>query len=171
MAQDHQPVINLNDIELDPRPDDFTAPGDAQDRFDANMGAVASKIGAKLLGYNLTSIPPGKSAFPMHNHHVNEEMFLILVGEGILRVGEKQYPIKSNDIIACPPGGPETAHQITNNGTEPLRFLAVSTRLSPEYVEYPESGKFGVYAQRSDERGTFRFISREGNSLDYWEDE
>ena len=50
------------------------------------------------------------------------------------------------DIIACPPGGPETAHQLINTGEGELKYLAVSTKLSPELCEYPDSGKFGVMA-------------------------
>jgi len=165
-----KPVISLEDIVLKPRSADFVATADASERFDADMGGVASKIGARLLGYNITSVPPGKSAFPKHNHHVNEEMFLILEGQGLLAVGDKTYPVKPNDIIACPPGGPETAHQLTNTGEVPLRFLAVSTKLSPEYVEYPDSGKFGVYAARQGSE-PLRYIGREDNSLDYWEGE
>lgn len=166
-----KPIINLNDIELKPRPESFAAPGLAANRFDAKMGSVASIIGAKHLGYNITLIPPGKSAFPQHNHHVNEEMFLILDGNGEFTVGDETYAIKAHDIIACPPGGSETAHQITNTGTEPLRFLAVSTKLSPEFVEYPNSGKFGVYATRGNGQERFRFLGREESSLDYWEGE
>jgi uncharacterized cupin superfamily protein len=36
-------------------------------------------------------------------------MFLILEGEGELRFGDKRYPIRKHDVIACPPGGPEVA--------------------------------------------------------------
>ena len=166
-----KPVINLADVELQPRPESFVATGSAINRFDADMGPVASRIGAKLLGYNVTSIPVGKSAFPLHNHHVNEEMFLILSGTGELRVGDDRFPLCKDDIVACPPGGPETAHQITNTGNEPLRFLAVSTKLSPEYVEYPDSGKFAIVAERGENRGRFMHVGREGESLDYWEGE
>ena len=49
------------------------------------MAPVGPRIGAQLLGYNITAVPPGKRAFPLHNHHVNEEMFFILSGSGELR--------------------------------------------------------------------------------------
>ena len=40
------------------------------------------------------------------------------------------------------------AHQLINtSATDVLRVLAVSTRLSPEIGEYPDSGKFGVLAE------------------------
>ena len=34
--------------------------------------------------------------------------------------------------MACPAGGPESAHQIINCGDEELRYLAVSTQRAPE---------------------------------------
>ena len=98
----------------------------------------------KLLGYNITAVPPGKRAFPLHNHVVNEEMFFVLEGSGELRVGDATHPVRAGDIIACPPGGPETAHQLVNTGDAELKYLAVSTTLSPEVCDYPDSGKFGV---------------------------
>lgn len=169
-----KPVVNLKDIELLPRAESFAATGEAADRYDAQTGMIGSLIGAKLLGYNLTRIPAGHSAFPLHNHHVNEEMFLIVDGTGELKVGDKVYQIRKGDIIACPPGGPATAHQLTSSLHSDLTFLAVSTRLSPEYVEYPNSGKFGVYADITGADGNpvrTSFIGRSEDGRDYWEGE
>jgi len=169
------PVINLDEIHPEPRPAAFAAPGAAAERFDARMGEIAPRIGARLIGCNLTVIPPGKAAFPRHNHWVNEELFYILSGSGEVRIGDAVYPLRPGDFIACPPGGPETAHQIRNTGGEELRFIAISTRLSPEIVDYPDSGKFGVRHETRDpatgQARVFRFIGRAGDSLDYWEGE
>jgi uncharacterized cupin superfamily protein len=170
-----KPILNIADVELQPRPAAFAVTGSAADRFDARMGFIAPLIGAKKLGYNLTAVPPGKRAFPFHNHRVNEEMFFIIEGEGEVRIGEAVYPIRSGDIIACPPGGMETAHQIINTGTAELKYLAISTKQSPEIAEYPDSGKFGVLAeypagQDGQPRG-FRFVGRESLNIDYWDGE
>jgi len=59
------------------------------------MGQISSLVGAQKLGYNITKVPPGKRAFPIHNHHVNEEMFLILEGEGQVRIGNEMFPINA----------------------------------------------------------------------------
>lgn len=170
-----RPVINIADIVLEPRPPAFAPSGAAAERFEAKMGFIAPRIGARKLGYNLTAVPPGKSAFPSHNHHANEEMFFVLQGTGELQVGGNTYPIRVGDVIACPAGGKEAAHQIVNTGAEELRYLAVSTKLSPELVEYPHSGKFGVLAELpASDDGTprrFMFVGRESDSRDYWEGE
>lgn len=170
-----KPVINIADVVLEPRPPLFAPSGEAAERFAANMGFIAPRIGAKKLGYNITAVPPGKSAFPAHNHHANEEMFFVLQGTGELRIGADTYPIRVGDVIACPAGGKELAHQIINTGAEEMRYLAVSTKLSPELVEYPNSGKFGVLAElpatADGKPQRFMFVGRESQSLDYWEGE
>ena len=118
-------------------------------------------------------MPPGKRAFPFHNHRANEEMFFVLSGSGEIRIGSDVHPIRAGDVIACPAGGPETAHQIINTGTEELRYLAVSTKMSPEIAEYPDTGKFGITAQYQagpdGQPRMFMFVGREDQSLDYWE--
>lgn len=170
-----EPIINIADVHLQPRPPGFAPTGEAAERFEAKMGFIGPRIGAQQLGYNITSVPPGKRAFPFHNHRVNEEMFFVLQGSGEIRIGESTYPIRVGDVIACPAGGKETAHQVINSGTEELRYLAVSTKLSPEIAEYPDSGKFGALAElpagADGKPQRFLFVGREHESLDYWEGE
>ena len=171
------PVINIADIEFIDwgRGAERPGAGVAPEKYKAQLGYVAPKIGAQKLGYNITVLAPGKAAFPAHSHRVNEEMFFVLEGQGELRVGDKTYPVKQGDFIACPPGGPETAHQIYNNSPADLKYLAVSTMMSPEIAEYPDSGKTGVYHMRTDADGKpdpWRYISRvDGGTVPYWDGE
>ena len=170
-----KPLINIADVELQPRSAAYAAAGEAATKYDARMGMIAPRIGAKLLGYNITAVPPGMRAFPHHNHLVNEEMFFVLEGSGELRIGEGTHPVRAGDIIACPPGGPETAHQLVNTGDVELRYLAVSTQLSPEVCQYPDSDKFAVSV--SNATGTagqpwrFRHVGHVSDARDYWEGE
>lgn len=162
------PILNIADLPLQEQ-------GHGE-RFQARFALIASRIGAKKLGYNLTVLAPGKRAFPFHSHRVNEEMFFVVAGQGEVRIGAERHPIRQGDVIACPPGGPETAHQIINNSDAELRYLAVSTKLSPEIAEYPDSGKFGVLAElspatESHPAETFRFVGRTEGGLDYWDGE
>jgi len=167
-------IVNIADIELVPRPEEFAATGAAAERYDARMGFVGARIGARQLGYNITAVPPGKRAFPFHNHRVNEEMFFVVRGSGEVRIGDGIYPIREGDFIACPAGDKHSAHQITNTGNTELLYLAVSTKLSPEICEYPNTGKFGVIAEFGKATGTpevFRYVGREDMEADYWEGE
>jgi uncharacterized cupin superfamily protein len=169
-----RPIVNIAEVDLPPRSAAYAAKGAAAERFDGRMGEIAPLIGAQKLGYNITAVPPGKRAFPFHNHRVNEEMFFVLQGGGEVRIGHERFDIREGDVIACPPGGPETAHQIINTGKMELRYLAVSTMLSPEICDYPDSGKFAISERPREPDGTsrgFRFVGRADSMLDYWEGE
>lgn len=170
----NRPVINLDEIVIEERAAMFQPPGAAAERFGSRSGAIGTRLGAKLLGYNLTVVPPGKRAFPLHNHHANEEMFFILQGRGELRVGGERYSIRQGDFIASPPGGPELAHQIINTGEEELRYLAVSTTHMPDCVEYPDSGKVATYMRHPAPDGSLRLvrlINRPEANAGYWDGE
>jgi uncharacterized cupin superfamily protein len=158
-----RPIVNLADLELQPMSP--PVPEAVADRYGARFAWIGPQVGAQKLGYNLTVVPPGKRAFPFHSHRVNEEMFFVLEGEGEIRIGDARYPIKQGDVVACPPGGPETAHQILNTSSKELRYLAVSTKMYPEIAEYPDSKKVGVLGDG------MRFLVRAGESRDYWEGE
>ena len=171
-----KPILNLAEVEFRKVGHGSNFPGaeNAPEKFEAKVGDIGRRLGAQKLGYNLTVVPPGKRAFPFHNHRVNEEMFLILEGEGEVRIGPATYPVRTGDVIAHPSGGPETAHQIVNTSTAELKYLAVSTRLSAEIAEYPDSGKFGVYAEYPGADGKpsgFRFISRTSANINYYDGE
>ena len=152
------PVINLADVTFD----DVEENG----RYTSRRAMFSAGIGARQLGYNLTELPPGKAQCPFHSHHAEEEMFLILEGEGELRFGADRYPLRPMDVVACPTGGAEVAHQIINTGTGMLRYLAVSTLAPVEVCEYPDSGKLGFYSA-SGAGGIFRA----GDKADYYDGE
>ena len=162
-----RPILNISELEF--------RPWSRGEKFEAKLGAIAPRLGAQKLGYNVTVLPPGKRAFPFHCHRVNEEMFFVLEGSGEIRIGAERHPIRSGDVIACPPGGPETAHQIINTSSADLKYLAVSTSLSPEICEYPDSKKYGILAQFPSAEGKLepvRFITEtQGTQDDYWRGE
>ncbi|RAO77467.1 cupin domain-containing protein [Dyella jiangningensis] len=170
-----RPIMNIADVELQPFPPGMGPTGETAERFEARMGRLSMQIGAQKLGYNITAVPPGKRAFPLHCHRVNEEMFFILEGTGEVRIGEERHAIRAGDIIACPPGGPEAAHQIINTGDTEMRYLAVSTKQSPEICEYPDTGKFGIMAEypptADGKPQGFRHVSKAELAVGYWEGE
>ncbi len=126
-----KPLINLDEV------NDFEEIDDGP--FQERYAGISEKIGAKKLGYSIAIVPPNKKVCPFHNHRINEEMFLILEGEGTLRFGDREYSIKKNDIIACPPGGREVAHQIINTSDCDIKYLCLSTNEPFDICEYPDS--------------------------------
>jgi uncharacterized cupin superfamily protein len=43
--------------------------------------------------------------------------------------------LRKHDVIACPTGGPEVAHQIINTGTIEMRYLSLSSLVEIETCE------------------------------------
>ena len=162
---DKSPILNIQDVEYT----DWGKGG----AFEAKLGAVASRLGAKKLGYRVVVLPPSKKAWPFHLHHVNEEMFFILEGDGALRFGDQRHSIKAGDVICCPPG-PGTAHQIVNTSDSELKYLAVSTMEQAEVAEYPDSGKFAAMAAAApggDRSRRIFWVARKDAVVDYWDGE
>jgi uncharacterized cupin superfamily protein len=157
-----RPLMNLDDVKFD----------DVEENglYTSSRGQIGAHIGAEQLGYNLTVLPPGKAQCPFHSHHGEEEMFLILEGEGELRFGDRRFPIRRHDVIACPTGGAEVAHQIINTGSTPLRYLALSNLVELEACEYPDSQKVLVTAGR-DGTSRLRKMFRAETTVDYYDRE
>ncbi len=148
-------------------------PLESFERGQAYAGAdvrVANRIGLEKLGATYTEVPPGKSSCPFHVHHVEEEMFVILEGEGRYRFGSKVYEVEAGDVLGAPCGRAEFAHKLTNTGSTTLKYLAISTMAQTDVCEYPDSGKFAV-GTRSDDPEEFGFIGRAIEPLDYWDGE
>jgi len=134
-------------------------------RYDSMIGALSDGTLARKLGCGVDTVAPGQQSCPYHFHHTQEEMFVVLAGEGTLRVAGEMLPIKTGDVIFIP-CGPDYPHQILNTSNAPLSYLSISTQERPEVCEYPDSGKIGVFAARGRS-----FVQRPENGLDYWEGE
>lgn len=68
-------------------------------------------------------LEPGEAP-PLHQHDDTEQIFYILDGEGILRIGseEKEFAVRPADVVRIPP---RTLHSIRCTGPTPLRYLAI----------------------------------------------
>lgn len=157
-----KPFINLDELA------DFQEQGEGP--YGEKYSAISNKIGAKKLGYSISIVPPGKKVCPFHNHRINEEMFLVLEGHGTLRFGDKEYPLKKHDIIACPPGGRDVAHQIINTSNSELKYLCLSTNEPYDICEYPDSNKVMAMVGEAGKR-EFRHISKADQQVDYMDGE
>ena len=162
-----EPVVNINDLKLE-----SWERGALYGGADVRIGPM---IGVKDLGISYSVVQPGKSGCPFHNHHVEDEMFIILEGEGIYRFDDKTYPIKAGSVLGAPAGGQETAHQIINTGTTPLRYYGISTMSIADVCEYPDSGKFGVFSRSTRnpyDKSTIRHLQHlDHKGIDYWDGE
>ncbi len=157
-----KPIMNLDAVEFD----------DVEENgfYTSSRGQIGAHIGARKLGYNLTVLPPGKAQCPFHCHHGEEEMFFILEGEGELRFGDQRYPIRRHDVIACPTGGPEVAHQIINTGKTTMRYLSLSTLAELDACEYPDSQKVLIVAGQGNDLKLRKMVRAE-NTVEYYDRE
>ena len=160
-----QPVLNIADVALRE-----IGNGGA---FVGQAGRLGPLIGMKQLGCQLIVLAPGKTAFPLHAHHVNEEMLVVREGTGTYRHGAARLPLRAGDVVAAPAGDAASAHKIINTGDTERRYLASSTRVNIDVVEYPDSGKFRVASQIPEYSGMlsapFQFIGRSKDSVDYYD--
>ena len=137
--------------------------------YDSLSARLASGSAARKLGASIDTVAPGKRSCPYHFHHAQEEMFIVIEGAGTLRVAGELLPLRTGDVVFVPPG-PEYPHQIINTSNQPLKYLSISTRETPEIVEYPDSDKY-LAMDSSGDGLSFDAIQRTGNSIDYWDGE
>jgi uncharacterized cupin superfamily protein len=119
------------------------------------------------LAAGLWELAPGKRSFPFHFHHMTEEAMFVVSGSGKVRTPDGETPIGPGDHIYFPPGGP--AHQLINDGSEPLVYLGMSAGIGADVVEYPDSGK--VNAGVGQFPNIKRFIFRAKDQVDYFDGE
>src|SRR5690606_8871683 len=74
-------TANIFTTPCEPMPDVLAPTGDAAERFEARIAMVGAALGMRQLGCNLFTVPAGKRAFPFHNHHAVEELFIIIEGQ------------------------------------------------------------------------------------------
>ena len=144
-------------------------------KFEARLTRLGGLIGAEQLGAQLIVLPRGKAAYPRHAHHNNEELFVVLEGSGEYQAGSDTFAVKAGDVISAVAGDGSTAHQMRNNSSAELKYLAVSTRHDPDVVEYPDSGKFAVASRVPRGSGllgaALAYVGRKNSGVDYWDGE
>jgi uncharacterized cupin superfamily protein len=106
-------VVNLHEVPLEEQ--------GRGEMFLARHASLGRLLGALMLGCRLTVLAPGKRAWPLHCHHANDELFIVLSGRGTLRHAGGTRSIAAGDVVLAPAGGAETAHQIVNDGDGELR--------------------------------------------------
>ena len=114
---------------------------------------------------SIYEIPPGKSAYPYHYHHKNEETFYILSGEGILRTPCGERKGRAGDFLFFPVGK-EGAHKLTNSScTEKLVYIDFDVVHDVDIAQYPDSDKIGIWG-----KGINKLFPQSG-SVDYYDGE
>jgi uncharacterized cupin superfamily protein len=132
------------------------------------FGQDRKALGGEKLSCGLWQLLPGKRSFPLHAHHVTEEALFVISGQAKVRTPEGETEIGPGDYVSFPAGG--VAHQLVNDGAEPLVYVAMAAVSGVDVVEYPDSGKLACSI------GSFpsgkRFMFRQADAVaDYFEGE
>ncbi|MGN6171118.1 MAG: cupin domain-containing protein [Solirubrobacteraceae bacterium] len=119
---------------------DFTQPVWDADRFPGrHVAHVGAQAGARELAASVYELDPGAVGSPLHAHHGNEELLLVLAGTPSLRGPDGTQLLWPGAVVAFPRGKPG-AHSLVNRSDAAVRYLVVSTTNRPDIVEYLDTG-------------------------------
>jgi uncharacterized cupin superfamily protein len=118
------------------------------------------RLATEALSASLWELPPGKKSFPMHRHLLTDEAIFVISGHANVRSQDGTTPIGPGDFVPFVPGG--DAHQLINDGTEPLIYLGVSAGKGNDVTEYPDSRKLHVVVAGKS------LAFEEGDAVDYF---
>jgi len=99
-------------------------------QFPGHFGGALSKplvrpetAGSRLIDYRISTYQP-MAYVERHAHAVQEQVYHVLEGEGMMEIGGQRQVVRKHDVVFIPPRVP---HSITNNGLTDLTFIVVTT--------------------------------------------
>ncbi|HVR45122.1 MAG TPA: cupin domain-containing protein [Candidatus Binatia bacterium] len=104
---------------------------------DAEVGFA---IGARRLGYRVSTVGPGQRFCPLHAHAREEELFFVLEGEPSVRTLAGTIRCRKGDFVALPVGESGT-HQLINESDAPATVILLARNEDVEACYYPDSDK------------------------------
>jgi mannose-6-phosphate isomerase-like protein (cupin superfamily) len=82
----------------------------------------------KLIDYRISAYQP-MAYVAAHTHKVQEQIYHVLEGEGLMEIDGKNTVVRRHDVIHIPPG---IEHAIANSGLVDLVFLVVTAPASDD---------------------------------------
>lgn len=123
-------IVNLDAVP----PDSQTRPRVVRTR--RNLGRAAGSV---QTGLQHVEVAAGSESTAQHCHSLEEEIFVILDGDGVLVLGAEELPVRAGHVVACPPAT-GVAHMF-RAGRDGLSYLAYGTREPGDLCYYPRSRK------------------------------
>jgi uncharacterized cupin superfamily protein len=153
-------IVNVEDVEA------VTVERPRVARTRRDLGRAAGSV---TTGIQHVEVAPGKQSAPAHCHSLEEEIFVVLGGEGVLVLTDtrtpggdaaEETPVRAGHVISRS-AGTGVAHSF-RAGDPGLTYLAYGMRHSGDVCYYPRSNKIA-----------FRGLGLVGrlDRLDYWDGE
>jgi uncharacterized cupin superfamily protein len=121
---------------------------------------LGSAAGSVVTGLKHIRVPEGRLGGAPHCHSAEEEIFVVLEGEGALILGDAEHPVRAGTIVSRSAASC-VAHTF-RAGPGGLAYLAYGTRQPNDICYYPRSGKVALWGV-----GVIGRIA----PLDYWDGE
>ena len=106
---------------------------------DRDLGRAA---GSARTGISHATIPARHLGYPPHCHSAEEEILVVLEGEGTLLLGDEEHAVRPGSVAGRPPGT-RVPHAFRAGATD-LVYLAYGTREPNDITYYPRSGKVSL---------------------------
>jgi len=88
----------------------------------------ADNAGARHLDYRISMYQP-MAYVKLHKHKVQEQVYHVIDGEGLMQIGSERRVVRKHDVIYLPPG---VEHSIENSGLVDLVFLVVTSPITDD---------------------------------------
>jgi mannose-6-phosphate isomerase-like protein (cupin superfamily) len=103
--------------------------------FPGHFGGALSKAlvrpetaGSRLIDYRISCYQP-MAHVALHTHKVQDQVYHVLDGEGMMEMDGKRQLVRKHDVIYIPPG---VEHAISNTGLTDLTFIVVTAPVNDE---------------------------------------
>ena len=140
MTDEPNPIIRTKELKPE---DGFPFRHPLNPNSEAQFFRLSRPAGLQRAHVNLLRVAPGKEAFMLHRHSVQEEWSYIVDGEGTAQIGEEKIKVSAGDFIAFPLNG--KAHTIVNTGTRDLVYLTGGEDTPYDIGHFPGVNKMIVF--------------------------
>jgi uncharacterized cupin superfamily protein len=132
-----QTIVNVTDLE---------AMEVAREHSRGRARFVGRALGARRTALNLVELAPESESAPPHCHSAEEELFVVLDGDGVLLLigpeGEEEHPARTGTLVGRRPGtGVAHCFRAGENG---MTLLMYSDKHPGDLCFYPRSGKVSL---------------------------
>jgi uncharacterized cupin superfamily protein len=135
-----------------PRPESIVNLDDVEGEYGGISKRLGASAGAKQTGLNWVALPPNGEGAPPHCHSAEEELFVILDGEGTLELWpgpksglplptepDEAHAVGRGHVVSRPPG--TRISHCFRAGESGLTYLAYGTKEPNDIAYYPRSNK------------------------------